>query len=65
MLLVLLLRKILSECGNWDNLFNDLDKFVVKLEGNGARDPQSSNADSRRIAQNAMEKLCPSAYLLR
>ena len=38
---------------------------MVKLEGNGARDPQSSNADSRRIAQNAMEKPCSSAYLLR
>ena len=43
-----------------------MDKFVVRLteiccQGNGScdPDPQSSNANSRLIAQNAFEKPCP------
>ena len=31
-----------------------MDKFVVRLQGNGTRDAQSSNADY--IAQNALEE---------
>ena len=58
MLLVLLLRYILNKCRHWDNLFNDMEKFVVGLGSNEARDPQFSNADSRSIGQNAIEKPC-------
>ena len=31
-----------------------MDKFVVRLQGNGSRNPQSSDADY--IAQNTLEK---------
>ena len=34
-----------------------MDEFVVKLQGNGTRDPPSSNADY--IAQNILENPCP------
>ena len=34
---------------------------MVRFGGSGVRDPQFSNADSRPIAQNALEK----TYLLR
>ena len=54
MLLLLLLRCILTKC---QNFFNDMDKFVVRLQGNKTRDPQSSNADY--IAQNTFEKSWP------
>ena len=57
----LLQRYILTKCRHLDNLFNDMEKFVVRLGGNGARDPQFSNADCRPIAQKALEK----PYLLR
>ena len=33
-----------------------MDKFVVRLQSNGTRDPLSSNADY--IAQNTLEKPC-------
>ena len=56
MLLALLQSYILTKCHYWDNFFNDMDKFVVRLESNGTRDPQSSNADSRPIAKNPLKK---------
>ena len=34
-----------------------MDKFVVRLQGNGTRDPESSNAVY--IAQNTLKKPCP------
>ena len=36
-----------------------MDKFVIRLEGNGLRDLQSSNADSRSIAPNGLENSSP------
>ena len=38
-----------------------LINLISRQEGNGTRDPQSSNADSRPITRNALEKPCPSA----